>query len=307
MSKDSLFRTPHLLFLAGLLLVVAPAGLYAQQDADSGEDEQGFEQLSPEQIDALMTEKLGLQWQQGPTESKIGSQAQIKVPAGYRFLDSSGSQNLLEAFGNIADDEDLGLISPQGTTDWFVVFSFDNVGYVKDDEKGNIDKAALLEQFRESSKIGNDQRRSMGLPPLNFVGWAVEPYYNDEANSLEWGLKYESEGDGVVNYFTKRLGRRGVMNCNLVVDPEDLDSVLPKFRSALAGFEFASGEKYAEFKAGDKVAEYGLTALVAGGALAIAAKSGLLAKFWKLIVLGVVGAGALLKKLFGGGSKSTTA
>jgi len=39
---------------------------------------------------------------------------------------------------------------------------------------------------------------------------------------------------------------------------------------------------------------------VGGGALAVAAKSGLLQKFWKLIVVAVLGAGAFLKKLFTG-------
>jgi len=51
------------------------------------------------------------------------------------------------------------------------------------------------------------------------------------------------------------------------------------------------------------VAGYGLTALVAGGAAGIAAKSGLLAKLGKGIVYLVVGAvagiGAIFKKLFG--------
>ena len=72
------------------------------------------------------------------------------------------------------------------------------------------------------------------------------------------------------------------------------------------GFEFTSGNRYAEFMAGDKVAEYGLTALVAGGAGAALAKSGLLAKMWKAIVLGAIAAFAGLKKVLAGvfGKKS---
>jgi uncharacterized membrane-anchored protein len=54
---------------------------------------------------------------------------------------------------------------------------------------------------------------------------------------------------------------------------------------------------------GDKLAGYGLAALVAGGAGAAAVKSGLLQKFWKLlvfVVLAVVGAlRKLLASLFG--------
>jgi hypothetical protein len=42
-----------------------------------------------------------------------------------------------------------------------------------------------------------------------------------------------------------------------------------------------------------------LTALVVGGATAVAAKSGLLKGLWKLIVAGVVGIGAFVKKILG--------
>ncbi|HST60372.1 MAG TPA: hypothetical protein VLK84_16860 [Longimicrobium sp.] len=43
-----------------------------------------------------------------------------------------------------------------------------------------------------------------------------------------------------------------------------------------------------------------MTALVGGGAVAIAAKSGLLGKLMKFIVLAVVGIGAWLRSLFSG-------
>ena len=46
---------------------------------------------------------------------------------------------------------------------------------------------------------------------------------------------------------------------------------------------FKAGSRYAEFGQGDKIAAYGLTALVAGGAGAALAKSGLLSKMWKAI------------------------
>jgi uncharacterized membrane-anchored protein len=77
------------------------------------------------------------------------------------------------------------------------------------------------------------------------------------------------------------------------------------FKTALAGFDFNSGEKYSEFRAGDHVAEFGLGALVLGGAAAVAAKTGFwkvllagLAAGWKAIAVAVAAAGAAIKKLF---------
>ena len=71
----------------------------------------------------------------------------------------------------------------------------------------------------------------------------------------------------------------------------------------MKGFAFKEGERYAEFREGDKLAEYGLAALIAGGGVALAAKSGLLGKLIKPLIvagaalLGVVG--SFFKKLFG--------
>jgi uncharacterized membrane-anchored protein len=88
------------------------------------------------------------------------------------------------------------------------------------------------------------------------------------------------------------------MDVDLVLSPTEVATTLPEFDTLLTGFEFTSGNRYAEFKAGDKIAAYGLTALVAGGAGAALAKSGILAKFWKLIVFGALAALAALKKVF---------
>lgn len=93
----------------------------------------------------------------------------------------------------------------------------------------------------------------------------------------------------------------------MVVSPEGLDAALPAFKSAVSGYDFNSGQRYTEFKQGDRTAEYGLAALVAGGAAAVATKTGFwktiavfLAASWKLVAAGVValfaGIGKLLKR-----------
>ena len=88
------------------------------------------------------------------------------------------------------------------------------------------------------------------------------------------------------------------MQATLVADPEEFSLILHDFRSLLAGYEFQTGHRYAEFREGDKIAEYGLTALVVGGAAAVAAKTGLLSKIWKFLVAGVLVLAAFFKKLF---------
>jgi uncharacterized membrane-anchored protein len=95
------------------------------------------------------------------------------------------------------------------------------------------------------------------------------------------------------------------MSATLVSDEENLTENIKEFKKSLEGFSFNSGEKYSEYKAGDKVAAYGLTALIAGGAAAIATKKGLwgaiaafLAASWKFIAVGVVAVGAWIRSIF---------
>ena len=97
------------------------------------------------------------------------------------------------------------------------------------------------------------------------------------------------------------------MNVTLVVDPASYDETLSKFEDVMNGFSYNQGHSYSEFRPGDKKAEYGLTALIVGGAAAVAAKTGLfkwlgasIVAFWKLIVVGIAAIGAFFKKLFSG-------
>ena len=52
-----------------------------------------------------------LPWQVGPTEAKLGDQALLKVPQGYRFLGAQETQHLLKQMGNFPSGSELGLIT----------------------------------------------------------------------------------------------------------------------------------------------------------------------------------------------------
>jgi uncharacterized membrane-anchored protein len=236
-----------------------------------------------------------LDWHRGPATENVGTVATLKTSAGLSFLDEENSRTFLGMTGNIPEDGNY-IIVPEDAN-WWAAFTFDAMGYVKDDEEINADE--LLASLKSSDEGANDERRRLGLSELYTVGWSVPPHYDSQTKQLEWGVKVQSEGTVSVNYTVRLLGRRGVMNAILVADEETLKEDVATFKTALAGFSFNNGERYSEFVKGDKVAEYGLAALVVGGAAAVAAKSGLLAKFWKLIVFGAVGLFAMIGKLLG--------
>ena len=254
-----------------------------------------------------------LKWTKGPGTAELGSAAKIQVPAGYQCTDGPGAGKLLRAMGNLTNGKELGLLGPE-SLDWFVVFRFDDSGYVKDDDKDKLDANKMLAVFKEGSEEANKERAKKGIPAIHVTGWEQPPRYNENTHNLEWAIKGDAEGHPIVNWNTRLLGRRGVMEVKLVIDPTQLKETMPTYEKLLADFAYKSGESYAEFKSGDKVAQYGLAALVLGGAAVGAAKLGLFAslalllkKAWKLVVVAVVAIGGFLKRLIFGGRRTPEA
>lgn len=251
-----------------------------------------------------------IDWVQSGDVGRMGDQALIDVPDGYVFTGRDGTQRLMEAFGNLLSDQEMGFVAPkldEGNPDfdWFAVFEFDDIGYVPDDEKADLDPDEMLASMVENEKLANEKRREMGYETLNLLGWAMEPTYNEQTNNLEWAINLQSGGgDRVTNLNTRLLGREGVMKVTLVCDPEALTSTIPVYQEMLTSFGFQDGQRYAEYRKGDKIAKYGLTGLIVGGGVAALAKTGLLKKLLKPILIGLAALGLWIKKLFTGGGGS---
>ena len=239
-----------------------------------------------------------IKWTTGPATGALGGQAEVKIPAGYIFAGGDDTRKLLEAMQNPTSGGELGFLAPADLA-WFVVFEYDDSGYVKDTDKDSLDANAMLASIRAGTEAGNKERQKRGWPTMKIVGWEQPPRYDATSHNLEWAIRGESEGEAVVNFNTRLLGRSGVMEVSLVVDPPLLAQTLPTFKSVLGGFSFTSGHKYSEFKAGDKIAKYGLTGLVVGGAAAVAAKAGVFKWLWKIILFGALAIGGVVKGLFG--------
>jgi len=244
-------------------------------------------------------------WVDGPATVQLGDIAEIKIPAGYRFAGKEGTRTFLELTGNPPSGDELGTIVPHSESDedqefWFVIFEFQDTGYVKDDDRDKLDPEGLLKTIHDNTEDANKERLRRGWLPYHIRGWYKPPFYDTQTKNLTWAMQGYSTDQGKeetsVNYSVRILGRRGTMSVDLVLAPALVESVVPKFNQLLGGFSYQHGSAYSDFRAGDKVAEYGLATLVAGGATAIAAKTGLLAKLWKLIVVGFAALVGVLKR-----------
>src|SRR5215216_2489081 len=133
-----------------------------------------------------------IKWQKGPSVGDLGDKAQVKVPAGYVFADANDTRSIMEANQNPTNGREIGFVAPDGEN-WYAVFEFDDVGYVKDDEKDSLDANALLESIEQGTAAGNQERMRRGWSTLTITGWETPPRYNDITHNLEWAIRLQSE------------------------------------------------------------------------------------------------------------------
>jgi uncharacterized membrane-anchored protein len=252
-----------------------------------------------------------LRYQKGDITLR-GGLAKIHVPDGFRYLDAADASTVLsKIWGNPPNSNTLGMLVPADLSvaspgGWAVIITYDEDGYVKDDEASKIDYNQLLKQMQDGTKQANEERKKAGYPSIDLVGWATPPRYDKATHKMYWAkeLKFGDSPDSTLNYNIRILGRRGVLVLNAVAGMgqlHEIESVAPQIISMV---DFQEGHRYADFNIStDKVATYGLIGLVAGG---LAAKAGffkvllvalLAAK--KLVIVGIAAIAAFFKKIFG--------
>lgn len=286
------------------LAVVACAALCCAMTANA-QDSQSQQQVA--------NQIMALHWVEGPAQVSVGSNATFQVPAGYRFLGPSGTPRFMELTHNLEQPAGTTVFAPDDFR-WFGVFLYRDVGHVPDDEK--IDPDSLLSTLRQGQVEANKELAARGWATAEVVGWQYPPFYDSATHNLSWAVDYRgSDGTDTINYNTRLLGRTGYTSAILVADPSTLQSSVSQFKDAVAGYNYLQDQTYAAYRPGDKTAEYGLAALVTGGAVAVAAKTGLwkvivgaIAAGWKLIAAAVVAMfaalGGFLKRLLGRGKKA---
>jgi len=251
-----------------------------------------------------------LKFQEGPVNVSDGL-ATLKLPNELRFLNGHDAGIVLvQLWGNPPQSDPLGMIVPKDCNlladCWAVVITYEEEGYVKDDDAEKINYDELLTQMQKDVRDANPERQKQGYPKVELVGWAAPPRYDRANHKLYWAksLKFGEAAENTLNYNIRVLGRRGVLVLNAVAEMSQLKEIESQMPKILSAVEFNQGSRYADFNAaaGDKVAVYGLAALVAGG---VAAKVGVFKGIWiallaakKFVIIGVAAIAAGVKKLF---------
>ena len=237
--------------------------------------------------------------------------ATLHVPKGFKFLDSEQSKYVLTDLWGNPPSETIGLLFPEDMTPmhdnftYAVEIEYSEEGYIEDEDAEDLDYDDLLEEMQGDIKASNPERSAQGYPTMELVGWASQPYYDQENKKLHWAkeLKFEDTEINTLNYNIRVLGRKGYLNLNAIGDINMLSTFNADRDNILHSVEFTPGNRYSDFNPDiDKVAAYGIGGLIAGKILAKAGFFALILKFWKFIAIGAVALfSGFRKKLFGGG------
>ena len=253
-----------------------------------------------------------------PQTGKIslhGGIGEIEVPKGLQYLDPTDTKTILVDFwGNPPKSAEgvLGMliVSPEKVLSkggWGIVITYSEDGRVDDKNAQSINYSELLKKMQAQTEESNKERAKQGFDTVRLVGWAEPPHYDPETHKIYWAKEIQFGGspENTLNYSTRILGRRGVLELNAVAPVTALDNIRLQMQKVLTMVDFTEGNRYADFNPStDKLAAYGIAALVAGG---VAAKMGLFKTILvailaakKLIIVGIAALVAALAKIFKG-------
>jgi uncharacterized membrane-anchored protein len=243
----------------------------------------------------------GLDYKDGTIALGVGG-VQLSVPQGFYYLSAEHARRVItEAWNNppASAERVLGMIMPSKHTPlddtWGAVITFDEDGYVSDEDAANINYADLLKEMQEATARGSEERVKQGFAAIRLVGWASPPFYDRAAHKLHWAKELEFGGSPqhTLNYDVRALGRKGVLKINFVAGMDQLAEIKGVIPAVMAMPEFTEGWRYQDYVSGDKVAAYGIGGLIAGKLLSKAGFFALalafLKKGWIVVVLALAG------------------
>jgi len=279
------------------IFLLLSLNLFSQSKSEDTSSNAEYDELK-----AIVDKDKSIKYQTGLVN--LSDEVELNIPKGYKFMQKQDAEYVVyEFWGNPKSIDVLGLIvnenfSLLNSNNWSFVVSYDNSGYVKDEDADKIDYNEMMNEIHESEVEENKERKKEGFPSIHIIGWAAKPYYDKSTNVLHWAksIKFGSIEDTTLNYDVRILGRKGLLSLNAVGTIDQLSDIQSHIPEIVKIAKFKEGNKYSDFNPSiDKVAAYTIGGLVAGKLLAKAGILALLLKNIKLVLLGTVALFAALK------------
>ena len=244
--------------------------------------------------------------------------ASLNVPQQFAYFSPQDARVILEElWGNPPNEEDnLGILMPAGVSalaeeSWAVTIDFEQSGYITDDDADDLDYDDMLSTMKEQTAAWNPERIEAGYEPIELVGWASRPFYDQSSHKAYWAkeLKFGESDMHTLNYDVRVLGRKGVLVLSFIANMSQKETIDDNIGRVLEMANFAPGHQYIDFDPStDEEAGYGIGGLVSGDPNYVAS-AGLIAKlilllkkFGVYILAGIAAVGAGIYKMMKGGS-----
>ena len=131
-----------------------------------------------------------IEWIAGPDVGRLGNEAEVQIPESCRFTESDGARAFMLATQNPPSGNERGILLCENPDDpedhYFVVFTYDPSGYVKDDEGKTLDAAKILATIdvlsggRLTLGIGagwlREEFEALGVPDFAARGKVTDEY-----------------------------------------------------------------------------------------------------------------------------------
>ena len=228
----------------------------------------------------------------------------LNVPDGFVFLDSQSTKHLLVDYWDNPQEKLEGVLGTMVRADAGIfhnvetayVVSYDNCGYVSDEDAASIDYDALLKEMQNGVKEEN--KNNPAGQKWELLGWGWQPTYDSQKKVLAWSKHYRVDGENeVINYDVRVLGKAGFVVITAVASPEAKSQLMADNAAVINSITYDSGYKYSDFNPDtDHVAEWTIGGLIAGKVLAKAGIWAVLAKFSKIIIIAIIGFFVAIRK-----------
>jgi uncharacterized membrane-anchored protein len=253
-----------------------------------------------------------LKYQTGAIELP-GGKAGLNLPEGFRYLNPKDTAKVLcDLWGNppSSSNDTLGMVVPpntdlMGDESWAIIVSYEDDGYVSDEDADKIKYDDLLDEMKAASASASEERINAGYGKMLLTNWALPPHYDKSAKVLHWAKSFETDRqEKSMNYDMRVLGREGVLSLNAVALASQAKMIESMSPQLIGLAHFKPGHTYADYDpAKDRKANYSLAGLILGGAVGakVLAKGGflvLLAKFGKLLIIPAIFLIGLVKRFF---------
>jgi uncharacterized membrane-anchored protein len=211
-------------------------------------------------------------WTTGPAVGRLGDVAQVDVPSLCKFTDARGTSGFLSAIGELWTGRELGVLichaAPDDDGAWYVLFTYNAIGFVRDDEKSSLDPEGLLAGLRHTDDSLDELRRQRrGAHGQDIIGWVQAPSYDSLTHTITWATRVRDRDTSeveAISHATRILGRDGDMNVDFAADSAHEEAVVAMFLEILRGFSFVSGQRYSHWRPRDRISNHGLATLIVG-------------------------------------------